>query len=201
MMPGGVEGFGERADIRRMFSDPSPLHYCLIATAYGPVGLAWTERGLRRLQLPYVDRDTTADLLGGRDAVEADPPDWLARTIRELQRYFSGTELKFSEVPLDLEAEPEFHRDIYLEMLKLGWGETVTYGELAARVGAPGEAQAVGRAMGQNPIAVVIPCHRVLAAGNKIGGYSAPGGKATKRKLLDMEGVVLGDRTQLAFGF
>ena len=147
------------------------FEYCLIATAYGPVGLAWSDKGLRRLQLPYVDRDTTADLLGTRDdAVEADPPDWLAGLVSELQRYFAGAETTFSAVPLDLEDEPEFHRDIYLEMLKLKWGETVTYGELADRVGAPGEAQAVGRAMGQNPIAVVIPCHRVLAAGNKIGG-------------------------------
>jgi methylated-DNA-[protein]-cysteine S-methyltransferase len=178
------------------------LQYCLIASAIGPVGLAWSENGLVRLQLPYTDRDVTGDLLLGRtEAIEADPPDWLAPTVAQLQRYFTGAEIDLSATPIDLDAEPEFNRQLYLEMLKLKWGETVTYGELAERVGYPGEAQAVGRAMGQNPIAVIVPCHRVLAAGNKIGGYSAPGGRDTKRKLLHMEGVKLGDRSQMAFAF
>ncbi|WP_374684800.1 methylated-DNA--[protein]-cysteine S-methyltransferase [Mesorhizobium sp. J428] len=75
-------------------------------------------------------------------------------------------------------------------MRKLRHGETLTYGELAERAGFPGQAQAVGQAMGKNPVPLVVPCHRVLAAGGKIGGFSAPGGAATKEKMLRLEGAI-----------
>jgi methylated-DNA-[protein]-cysteine S-methyltransferase len=106
-------------------------------------------------------------------------------------------------LPLYLDGVPDFHPALYEEMLKLGWGETVTYGELAERVGAPGAAQSVGTAMGRNPVPVIVPCHRVLASGNKLGGFSAPGGGRTKLRLLEMEGVHLGftDPRQMAFAF
>jgi methylated-DNA-[protein]-cysteine S-methyltransferase len=86
------------------------------------------------------------------------------------------------------------HR-IYDELRAVGFGKTITYGELARRIGASGpEApRVVGQAMGSNPVPVIIPCHRVLAAGNKLGGFSAPGGTATKEKLLALEGVIIGD--------
>jgi methylated-DNA-[protein]-cysteine S-methyltransferase len=179
------------------------LHYCLIATAFGPVGLAWSGTGVVRAQLPGADSAETAELLvAGFEAEEADPPAWLDATVQKLQRYFAGEIEDFSGTPLDLEGVPELNRTLYLEMLKLAWGETVTYGELGARVGAPGIAQAVGQAMGNNPIPIIIPCHRVLAAGNKIGGFSAPGGRRTKLRMLEMEGVFLGGhRDQLAFTF
>jgi len=179
------------------------LEFCLIDTAIGPVGLAWSEHGLVRLQLPGPDRAATVDLLTGRaDAVAAEPPVWLNETVERLRRYFEGEPIDLSASPLDLDGVPAFHRRLYLEMLKLGWGETVTYGELAERVGAPGTAQAVGQAMGRNPVAVIVPCHRVLASGNKMGGFSAPGGTQTKRKLLEMEGVSIGaPRGQTAFAF
>lgn len=166
---------------------------CLIDTAFGPVGLAWSERGLVALQLPEADRRTTlARLRQLTAAVEASPPGWLEATIAKLQRYFSGTAVDLARTPIDLGGVPQFHARLYREMLGLGWGETVTYGELAARVGAPGAARAVGQAMGQNRLPVVIPCHRVLASGNRMGGFSAPGGTHTKLRLLAMEGVRLG---------
>jgi len=179
------------------------LHYCLIATAFGPVGLAWSETGVVRAQLPGTDRDETSALLrGGFEADEADPPAWLGPTVQKLQRYFAGEAEDFSATPLDLDGVPELNQALYLEMLKLRWGETVTYGELGDRIGAPGIAQAVGQAMGSNPVPIIIPCHRVLAAGNKIGGFSAPGGRRTKLKMLEMEGVFLGShRDQMAFAF
>jgi methylated-DNA-[protein]-cysteine S-methyltransferase len=179
------------------------LSYCLVATAFGPVGLAWSERGIVRLQLPGGDVAATRErLTRNADGVETHPPEWLQPTFTRLQRYFGGAEIAFPDAPLDLEAVPRFNRQLYTEMLKLGWGETVTYGELAERAGAPGAAQAVGRAMGQNPIPVIIPCHRVLASGNKAGGFSAPGGVSTKLKLLAMERVHLGTaRNQMAFAF
>jgi methylated-DNA-[protein]-cysteine S-methyltransferase len=179
------------------------LHRCLVATAFGPVGLAWSETGVVRAQLPGADGAATAALLiRNMAAEEADPPDWLAPTVSALQRYFTGVPVDLSGSPLDLSGVPDFHRRLYLEMLRLRWGETVTYGELADRVGAPGMAQAVGQAMGMNPIPIIIPCHRVLASGNKLGGFSAPGGKRTKLRMLEMEGVFLGaHRDQLAFAF
>jgi methylated-DNA-[protein]-cysteine S-methyltransferase len=180
-------------------------YFCLIDTEFGRVGLAWSERGLVRLQLPAGDEKRTRQLLTrSLDGAEADPPDWLKPTIARLQRYFAGEKIDLSDVPLDLDGKPEFMLRLYQEMLKLGWGETVTYGGLAERVGLPpGAAQSVGQAMGKNPIPIVIPCHRVLASGNLMGGFSAPGGTQTKLKLLELEGIRLGmhDPAQMGFGF
>lgn len=180
-------------------------YFCLIDTAFGPVGLAWSERGILRLQLPDGDETRTRQLLTRRlDGAESDPPDWLKPTISRLQQYFAGEKVTLSDIPLDLDGVPEFMQRLYQEMLKLGWGETVTYGGLAERVGMPpGAAQAVGQAMGKNPIPIVIPCHRVLASGNMMGGFSAPGGTQTKLKLLELEGIRLGqhDPAQMGFGF
>jgi methylated-DNA-[protein]-cysteine S-methyltransferase len=179
------------------------LSYCLIATAYGPVGLAWSARGIVRTQLPDENAALTrARLLRSIDATEAHPPDELAAGVAKLQRYFSAAPISLADIPLDLEDVPQFPRRLYEEMLKLAWGETITYGELAARVGAPGAAQAVGRAMGANPVPPIVPCHRVLASQNKLGGFSAPGGGRTKLKMLEMEGVSIGAPAgQMAFAF
>ena len=179
------------------------LHYCLIATALGPVGLAWSVAGLARLQLPDADAvGTRARLLRGIEAVEAHPPEALAPAVAALQRYFTGVPTEFAAVPLDFTGIAAFPRQLYEEMRKLRWGETLTYGELAARVGVPGAAQAVGRAMGANPLPVIVPCHRVLASHGKLGGFSAPGGGRTKLRLLEMEGVFVGAPPgQMAFAF
>ena len=177
-------------------------HHALIDTAFGPVGLAWSERGIVRLQLSDRDAEATrARLTRHLDSIEARLPDWLVPRIAALQCYFAGVPTNLAQTPIDLDGVPTFHTGLYREMLKLDWGASITYGELAARVGAPGAAQSVGRAMGMNPIPVIIPCHRVLASGNRMGGFSAPGGTRTKQRLLDMEGIRLGDRAQLAFAF
>ena len=168
------------------------LEYCLIATGFGPVGLTWSERGLVRLQLPHHDSQSTlALLMRGREGIEAHPAQWLEATVIRLQRYFAGEIEDFSETPLDLDDVPELNRALYLEMLKLRWGETVTYGELGARIGAPGIAQAVGQAMGSNPIPILIPCHRVLRKGGTPGEYRWGAGR--KRRLLELERGERGD--------
>jgi methylated-DNA-[protein]-cysteine S-methyltransferase len=179
------------------------LHYCLIATALGPVGLAWSAAGLARLQLPDADASgTRALLLRGIEAAESHPPEALAPAVAALQRYFAGVPTEFAAVPLDFTGIAVFPRRLYTEMRELRWGETLTYGELAARVGAPGAAQAVGRAMGANPLPVIVPCHRVLASRGKLGGFSAPGGGRTKLRLLEMESVSVGAPPgQMAFAF
>lgn len=174
-------------------------HYILFDTAIGRCGLAWNERGLRRILLPASEARKTERRLAvsARPCADAPPP-WVAKLIADLQSYFTGKAVDFGSVVLDLTVEP-FCRKVYEAAREVGWGQTTTYGELARRAGssAPEAARDVGQAMARNPVPIVIPCHRVLAAGNAIGGFSAPGGTATKERLLALEGVSL-DGGQLA---
>jgi methylated-DNA-[protein]-cysteine S-methyltransferase len=117
----------------------------------------------------------------------------------DLRRYASGEEVDFAAVVLDLAGTGPFDRAIYAAARAVGWGCTTTYGELARHAGAfaPEAAREVGQAMARNPVPIVIPCHRVLGSGNRIGGFSAPGGRPAKERLLALEGVRL-DGGQLA---
>ncbi|HLB07163.1 MAG TPA: methylated-DNA--[protein]-cysteine S-methyltransferase [Alphaproteobacteria bacterium] len=171
-------------------------------TGLGTVGVAWSERGLTRLQLPESTRVATERRLRGRstDAGAGEPPLRIGQAMAAVERYLAGKRVDFSKVDLDLAGVGDFHRQIYEAARGVGWGETVTYGELARRVGSPGAARAVGQAMGRNPIPLIIPCHRVLASGRKIGGFSAFGGAVTKTRLLALEGVHLDDGTPLLPG-
>ncbi|TIX30475.1 MAG: methylated-DNA--[protein]-cysteine S-methyltransferase, partial [Mesorhizobium sp.] len=120
-----------------------------------------------------------------------------------IQAYAAGADVDFSDVPVDLDGVDDFRLAIYDAARKLGFGETTTYGELARRAGHAGLARETGAALGANPVPLVIPCHRILAAGGKIGGFSAPGGSATKERMLAMEGVRVGPppAAQASFGF
>jgi methylated-DNA-[protein]-cysteine S-methyltransferase len=101
--------------------------------------------------------------------------------------------MDFSNIQLDLGEQDEFFQQIYAATRRVGWGHTTTYGTLAKELGAgPKAARDVGQAMANNPIPLIIPCHRVLAAGGKVGGFSAPGGSATKVRMLELEGVHVG---------
>ncbi len=113
-----------------------------------------------------------------------------------VRRYFAGEIVDFSQTRLDLDGQTALFRDIYAALRQVAWGRTTTYGELAKAVGATGweAARDVGQAMGRNPVALIIPCHRCLAAGGKIGGFSAPGREFSKLKMLELEGVRLGGR-------
>ncbi|HET9535978.1 MAG: methylated-DNA--[protein]-cysteine S-methyltransferase [Mesorhizobium sp.] len=184
----------------------SPVqNYCLVQTAIGWLGIAWSELGVTQLQLPERDRATTERRLRKRlpDGVESVPTGPIEQVIDLLKRYASGAKVDFSQSPVDLAGCDAFRLAIYDAARKLGFGETTTYGELAVRAGYPGEARDTGQALGQNPVPIIVPCHRILAAGNKIGGFSAPGGSATKTRLLEMEGVHVGPPppAQASFGF
>ena len=172
-------------------------HYCLFETAIGVCGVAWSDRGVTRLQLPEGSRSATERRLRGRgaNANAGVPPAVVRAAIRLLERYFAGEQVDLSGVALDLRGVSPFHRKIYDAARALAWGKTATYGELAQRAGARDAARAVGQAMGKNPVPIIIPCHRVLAAGGKIGGFSAHGGPGTKQRLLTLEGVHLGHGT------
>ncbi len=115
---------------------------------------------------------------------------FMAPYRRELEAYFAGKRERFGQ-PIDLGAvRGGFQRDVLRELLRVPFGQLVSYGELAARAGSPGAARAAGAAMAANPLPVVLPCHRVVAADGGLGGYT--GGVAFKKKLLAHEGAVVG---------
>lgn len=173
----------------------------LFDTALGCIGIAWSEHGLARLLLPEADREAMERKLPDA-ATEALAPETSA-LINMLVRYAEGDVVDFSAVRVDLGDADEFRRDVYAAARQLGFGVTTTYGGLAAAAGYPGMAREVGAALGSNPVPLVVPCHRILAAGNRIGGFSAPGGARTKEKLLALEGVRIGPApsAQAAFAF
>lgn len=169
--------------------------YRVFETAGGFCAIAWNGTGITRFQLPTHSAEATERNLRRRlrDAVPGTPPPHVANVIAAAQRYFAGEPVDFSDVPLDLDGQGEFFRRIYAALRRVRWGRTTTYGTLAKELGAgPEAAQDVGQAMAQNPVPLIIPCHRVLAAGGKVGGFSAPGGAATKIRMLELEGVRVG---------
>jgi methylated-DNA-[protein]-cysteine S-methyltransferase len=181
-------------------------HYTVFETAGGFCGLAWSADGVVRFQLPTKSAEATERLLLRRtpDAERAELPPDIAETIAAVRRYFAGERTDFSNVAVDLSDQDEFFRRIYAAARQVGWGETTTYGALAKSLGGgPEAARDVGQAMATNPVALIIPCHRVLAAGGKIGGFSAPGGATAKRSMLELEGmsVTPAPPVQAAFQF
>jgi methylated-DNA-[protein]-cysteine S-methyltransferase len=178
-------------------------------TALGFMGIAWSEAGLTRLCLPQRNRDAVERRLLRHAGQQAKPepqwpePQWVVELIAAIKAYAAGEDVDFTNVPVDLAGVDDFRLAIYDAARKLAFGETTTYGELARRAGHAGFARETGAALGANPVPLVIPCHRILAAGGKIGGFSAPGGSATKEKMLTMEGVRVGPAppAQVSFGF
>jgi methylated-DNA-[protein]-cysteine S-methyltransferase len=184
-------------------------HYTLFETAIGACGVAWSDRGLTRLLMLEKDAHAAERRLRARtpDAVAASPPDHIARLIDEVRTYATGAKVNFALAQLDLSAVPEFNAKVFAAAREVGWGQTTTYGALGRAIGAPLEmARDVGQALGRNPVPIIVPCHRVLAAGGKSGGFSAPGGVTSKARLLALEGVRLAlpakpDTSQHAFDF
>ncbi len=174
------------------------MHYTIFETALGFAGIAWSDSGITRFQLPSADAAATKRNLLRRvpGATMAEPPAHIADAVTAAQRYFAGEKVDFSHLSLDLAGQDDLFRNIYAAARRLGYGETTTYGGLARAIGRSDweAARDVGQAMAKNPVALIIPCHRVLAAGGKIGGFSAPGGAETKIKMLELEGVVLAPR-------
>jgi methylated-DNA-[protein]-cysteine S-methyltransferase len=163
--------------------------HAVFETRLGWIGIGWSAKGVTHLQLPEGDRDRTESRLLARGARQdaRTPPAAIQAAIDAIVRYAAGEAADFSEIPVDLTGVDEFRRAIYDRARKLAYGETTTYGGLADAAGHPGLARETGAAMGSNPIPIIVPCHRVLAAGGKMGGFSAPGGVFTKRRLLELE--------------
>ncbi|MBV8745663.1 MAG: methylated-DNA--[protein]-cysteine S-methyltransferase [Xanthobacteraceae bacterium] len=168
-------------------------YFAVFETAIGVCGIAWTERGVCRVQLPEQDAEATRARLGRRlhGARETAPADAIRRTIDDVKALLAGRPRDLSEVPLDLQGVPAFHQRVYAAARRIRAGGTASYGEIATQVGEPGAARAVGQALGRNPVPLIVPCHRVLATGGKFGGFSGFGGVATKMRLLAIEGAIL----------
>ncbi len=168
--------------------------YRVFETTAGFCAIAWNDVGVTRFQLPTRTATSAERMLLRRapDAEAGTPTPEVAEVIGAAQRYFAGEPTDFSAVTLDLDDQDELFRSIYAAARRVGWGRTTTYGALAREIGAgPEVARDVGQAMAENPVPLIIPCHRVLAVGGKIGGFSAPGGAAAKAHMLELEGVDL----------
>lgn len=172
----------------------APHHYAVFETEAGYCAIGWTDAGIARFQLPdgsaaAAERNMLRRFPAARPGT---PPVPVAEVIAAAQRYFAGEVVDFSGIAVDLDGQDEFFRRIYAATRGVGYGKTTTYGMLAKELGAgPEAARDVGQAMAKNPVPLIIPCHRVLAAGGKVGGFSAPGGAHSKLKMLALEGVDL----------
>ncbi|MFF7555757.1 methylated-DNA--[protein]-cysteine S-methyltransferase [Streptomyces olivaceus] len=173
--------------------DGERVVWSVVGTGIGPLLLAATRDGLVNVVFHATDaaRDQALDRLAARlgtAPVEAPGSPLLAEAIRQVEDYFAGRRRDF-ELPLDWSLISGFNRQVLRELASgVPHGSVVGYGELADRVGRPGAAQAVGMAMGANPLPVVVPCHRVVESDGGIGGFG--GGVDTKRQLLALEGVL-----------
>jgi methylated-DNA-[protein]-cysteine S-methyltransferase len=165
--------------------------FALFDTAIGACGIAWGERGLVGVQLPEASEARTLARMRRRFPAtpEAPPPPSVQRAIEGIVQLLQGEAIDLAAIALDTAGVPSFDRRVYEVARTIPPGATLSYGDIAMRLNAPGEARAVGQALGQNPFPIVVPCHRVLAAGGKIGGFSANGGIATKLRLLSIEGA------------
>lgn len=167
------------------------IRYALFDTPIGRCGIAWDGDAVVGTQLPEPRVGDTRGRLADRfDGItEGAPPAAVEEVVVRMVASLRGEADDLVDIPLDLDALPQFQRRVFEVVRRIPAGETLSYGEVAAAAGSPGAARAVGQALGRNPFPIVIPCHRVLAAGGRIGGFTASGGTSTKAKMLAAEGV------------
>jgi methylated-DNA-[protein]-cysteine S-methyltransferase len=167
------------------------VDFCVFDTPIGCCAIAWSDRGIRALQLPERSEALTRSRLWRRfSARETAPPEAVEQAISAIVALLHGEKRDLTSIALDMEGVPPFHQRVYEITRTIPAGATLTYGEIAQRLEEPAAARAVGQALGRNPFALLVPCHRVLAAGNKLGGFSAEGGVDVKRRLLAIEGAM-----------
>jgi methylated-DNA-[protein]-cysteine S-methyltransferase len=165
--------------------------YSVFETAIGSCGIVWSARGVAGVQVHNGNESSTRAGLLRRfaGAQEATPPAQVQRAIDGIVALLRGEKRDLTDVTIDTNDLPEFNHRVYAVARTIPAGETMTYGEIAERLGDKSLARDVGQALGQNPIPLIVPCHRVLAAGGKTGGFSAPGGVVSKLRLLTIEGA------------
>lgn len=186
-----------RADARCYIARMAEQRFALFDTAIGTCGIVWTARGICGVQLPEQDMAATLARVQRRHpaAVETAPSPDVQHAIGGIVALLAGEKRDLTDIEIDDEGVPEFNKRVYAIAHKIPPGETMSYGEIAERLGDKTLARAVGQAMGENRTPIIMPCHRVLAAGGKTGGFSAPGGIITKLRLLSIEGAQPGGPT------
>jgi methylated-DNA-[protein]-cysteine S-methyltransferase len=170
---------------------PRTTEYALFDTALGTCAIAWSDDGIVGIQLPESDEAGTRRRVCDRFGAvgEARPPWEVRRAVDGMRALLGGRRPDLSAITLDMSDVAPFHRRVYEVARDIPVGATLSYGELALEAGAPGAARAVGQALGRNPFAIVVPCHRVTAANGDVGGFSATGGIDTKLRMLELEGT------------
>jgi methylated-DNA-[protein]-cysteine S-methyltransferase len=173
--------------------------FVLFGTAIGCCGIAWGANGVVGVQLPERHDRAMRDRLRRRfpDASEAEPPPDIQLAVDSIAALLRGEARDLSFVTLDMAGIPPFRQSIYAALRGIPAGTTLSYGEIAIRLGDGSTARDVGEAMGKNPFPIIVPCHRVVAAGGKAGGFSAPGGVTTKLRLLNLERARVGEAPTL----
>ena len=168
-------------------------NFAIFDTSIGRCGIVWGLRGINAVQLPMGSEDKTRTRIHQRhgEIAETPPPAEVQRAIDGIVELLAGKPNDLADVVLDLEGVPEFNRGVYDIARTIPPGQTLTYGDIAKRLGGVELSRDVGQALGHNPCPIVVPCHRVLAAGGKPGGFSANGGVTTKLKMLAIEGAVV----------
>ena len=168
-------------------------HFTLFDTAIGRCGVVWGERGIHAVQLPMGTEEKTVGRIRQRygEIAEATPSVEVQSAIDGMTELMAGKPKDLSGVVLDLDDVPDFNRSVYDIARTIPPGKTMTYGDIAKRIGGVELSRDVGQALGRNPCPIVVPCHRVLAAGDKPGGFSANGGVVTKLKMLEIEGAIV----------
>ncbi|AAK22644.1 methylated-DNA--[protein]-cysteine S-methyltransferase [Caulobacter vibrioides] len=163
--------------------------FALFDTAIGRCGLAWSQSGLIGVQLPEATPGAAWARLRKRfpDAVEADPPPEVEAAIDRIRDLLAGDRDDLADIVLDQDGQSAFNLRVYAIARAIPPGETSTYGQVARALGEPGAARAVGKALGENPWPIVVPCHRVLGSSGTLGGFSGSGGGETKARLLTIE--------------
>jgi methylated-DNA-[protein]-cysteine S-methyltransferase len=171
----------------------SEHHFAIFDSAIGRCGIVWSERGINAVQLPMGSEDKTRGRIRQRygDIVESAPPADIQHAIDGMVELLAGKPNDLRDVELDLDGVPEFNRGVYDIARSIPPGKTMTYGDIAKKLGGVELSRDVGQALGRNPCPIVVPCHRVLAAGGKPGGFSANGGVVTKLKMLAIEGAAV----------
>jgi methylated-DNA-[protein]-cysteine S-methyltransferase len=168
----------------------APVAYAVFATAIGDCALAWNDVGIVAAWLPEASRGRLRARIEGRfpGAAETAPPPVMAAAVAAITALLDGERVDLLAVRIDDSRLAAFDRRVYAAARTIPPGRVVSYAELAARVGADATAREVGAALGRNPFPIIVPCHRIVAAGaGDLGGFSAPGGTATKRRLLTIE--------------
>jgi methylated-DNA-[protein]-cysteine S-methyltransferase len=170
-------------------SQTATQKYALFDTAIGRCGIAWNDVGVLAVRLPFASDDKMRTHLRNKcgDLEEAGPPPRIRLAIEAIISLLNGKAADLSGIDLDMTRVPDFDRRVYEIARSIRPGSTLTYGDIAKRLGGLEFARDVGQALGHNPFAIVVPCHRVLAAGGKPGGFSAPGGRSTKLRMLAIE--------------